>query len=390
MHVLFWGTYDAGKPRVRIMREAMTAAGLYVTEIHTEVWTGVEDKSQLRGAFAKASRALRWALAYPALLWRYCRARDHDVVLIGYMGVLDVLVLWPFAMMRGKPIVWDAFLSLYDTVARDRKLFSPRHPAALALKALEWLACRAATRVVLDTAAHAKLFQDLYALPEEKTNVVFVGAEPLFVPAPSYREEMRDETVVLFYGQFIPLHGIETIVAAAQRTVHSPIRWVLIGRGQEAERIRRIIDEGPAAQIEWTEWVPYADLPQRIREADICLGVFGDTEKAASVIPNKVFQIIASGKPLITRDGPAIREWLAPENAGLRLIPPSNADALVRAVEDLRKNSHEWRSETLHTEARRAISPAALGAAWRGVLDAAVKPAARARAAHKRPESIAP
>ena len=82
--------------------------------------------------------------------------------------------------------------------------------------------------------------------------------------------------------------------------------------------------------------MPYQELLQRIHAADVCLGIFGATEKAARVIPNKVFQIIASGRPLITADTPAARELLEPGPA-IQLVPAADPDALRRAAQKLRE-----------------------------------------------------
>jgi glycosyltransferase involved in cell wall biosynthesis len=49
------------------------------------------------------------------------------------------------------------------------------------------------------------------------------------------------------------------------------------------------------------------------------------------VIPNKVFQILAAGRPLITADTPAIRELLD-SNDAVCLIPAGDAIALKDAV----------------------------------------------------------
>jgi hypothetical protein len=112
MRVVVWGTYDLGKPRVRILLRGLRENGVEVTECHRVVWGGIEDKSQISGWKDKLLLGLRWLAAYPALVYRYLRLPNHDAVLICYMGHADVLVLWPFAKLRRKPIIWDAFLSL--------------------------------------------------------------------------------------------------------------------------------------------------------------------------------------------------------------------------------------------------------------------------------------
>ena len=57
------------------------------------------------------------------------------------------------------------------------------------------------------------------------------------------------------------------------------------------------------APSERVDWVDYADLVSWISRADLCLGIFGTSEKAASVIPNKVYQVVAAGRPVCPRCG---------------------------------------------------------------------------------------
>lgn len=362
MRIVCWGTYDLGKPRNRILLRGLREAGADVQEIHADVWGGVEDKGDIAGTGRKLMRVLKWLAAYPGLLRRYMRTAPHDAVLVGYMGQLDVLVLWPFAKLRGVPVVWDVFLSLYNTVVEDRRIVGWRNPVAWLLFAWEWLACRAASQLTMDTRAHADYLARLYGLAPGRVGAVFVGVEPEAFPpcTPKTTPDSGKEINVLFYGQFIPLHGIETIVRAAQAAVGETIRWTLIGRGQEAGRIRRLLAEAPA-NVEWIEWVDYEALRDHIARADVCLGIFGDTDKAARVIPNKVFQILSSGKPLITRDSPAIRELLSPDMAGVYLVPPADPEALLGAVRDSLLKRPDLTERRLHRYMAAKFSPNAIG-----------------------------
>lgn len=367
MRVVFWGTYDTGKPRTRILLRGLREVGVEVTEIHADVWSGIEDKARISGSLRRFTVLARWMAAYPGLVWRYLHGPAHDAVVVGYMGHLDVLILWPFARLRRVPVIWDAFLSLYDTAVADRRLVRPGNPLARLLFAWEWLACRAARRVVLDTAAHGRYFVETYRLPAERMAHVFVGAEPEAFPPVDSPPPRGNAKQVLFYGQFIPLHGIETIVRAAQQAHGEPIRWILIGHGQEDRRIRDLIGEAPA-DIEWIDWVDYGALREQIARADICLGIFGATQKAARVIPNKVFQVLMAGRPLITRDSPAIRELLSPDMPGVRLVPPADPDALLMAVRDL-LNDRTIRLATLNREVAARITPNAVGIGLRAALE---------------------
>ncbi|WP_296696957.1 glycosyltransferase [Thiocapsa sp. UBA6158] len=334
--IVFWGTYDLGKPRVRILLQGLRENGVDILECHEQVWAGIEDKTQIVSLRIKLRLLLRWLSHYPGLIWRYLRLPPHDAVIVGYFGHLDVLLIWPFAKLRRAPLAWDAFLSLYDTAVNDRKLVGRRHPLAAFLYAWEWLACRAADIVLLDTNAHRHYFIDTFKVRPEKVKHVFVGAETEYFHPPANGRVPRDLArpfTVLFYGQFIPLHGIDTVVRAAKLTEGQPIRWVLIGKGQESSRIRRLIDDLQSRNIEWYEWVPYNELVHWIHQADVCLGVFGTSEKASRVIPNKAFQVLAAGGTLITMDSPAARELLI-DYPGVTLLPQASHEDLARKISE--------------------------------------------------------
>lgn len=338
MRILCWGTYDTSKPRVRLLLKGLRLAGAEVDECHVDIWHGVVDKSQVRGLRQRLGIATRWLLSYPRLAWRLARASKPDVLLIGFPGILDMLVAAPIARLRRIPMAWDMFMSLYDTVVEDRQMLRRGGIASRLLHALEGFALRRADLVFLDTQAHARRIEQLFKLVPGSTGAVWVGVEKEhFHAEPDAASGVAAAAMpaplqVLFYGQFIPLHGIETIVRAARLTRNEPIEWQLIGKGQEADLIKGLIAEQPLPRLRWEAWVDYAQLHRYIAGADVCLGIFGVSEKAASVIPNKVFQIVAMGKPLITRDSPAIREMLDDAPPCVSLVPAGDAQALADAV----------------------------------------------------------
>lgn len=366
MKIVLWGTYDIGKPRVRILRDGLRARGIEIAEIHKDIWADLEDKSALHGPWTWMRRGIRLLAAYPTLVTRYLRAPAHDLVLVCYPGQLDILVLWLFAWMRRKPIVLDWFISAFDTVVEDRRLLSRANPLAWSLWAGEWLAARLASIAFMDTATHARRMEKLFRLAPGSIGHVWVGVEETFFRTVERRA--GGHLQVLFYGQFIPLHGIDTIISAAQYLSNAPIHWTLIGRGQEAPRIRARLAERPVDSLQWLDWVPYERLLEHIVQADVCLGIFGTSEKAASVIPNKVFQIVAAGRPLVTCDSRGIRELLTDNPPCVRLVQAGDARALARTIHDyieLRPTLPPRCHERLHHR----IGPAAVATQFLAMIE---------------------
>ena len=82
-----------------------------------------------------------------------------------------------------------------------------------------------------------------------------------------------------------------------------PVR--IIGSGQ----LDRLLDDHPP-NVEWVRWITYEDLPREYWGAGCALGIFGNSDKAQRVIPNKAYQALACGTPLITADTRGARELL--------------------------------------------------------------------------------
>lgn len=338
-----WGTYDTGKPRVRMLIEAARRLDSGLVAVNRNPWAGVEDKSQVRGTAAWLRLLISWIASYPVLIYSYLRLPRHDVVIVPYLGNLDVLLLWPFARLRGARICWDMFISLYDTVVEDRQMLAQRGWLARLLHWAESLSVRAADLVLMDTQEHAHYVAELYKAAPGKVQAAWVGAETnLFAKTPL--RARQGPVQVLFYGQFIPLHGLDTLVTAIaqiQAQAASPeLHFTIIGSGQESARIDQLITEQGLRNIERIAWVDYAELPARIADADICLGIFAEDGKAQRVIPNKAFQILAVGRPLITSDSPAMRELVQPGEA-IRLTRPGDPASLAEQLVALAQASRD-------------------------------------------------
>jgi len=147
---------------------------------------------------------------------------------------------------------------------------------------------------------------------------VFVGCdEEQFHPLP----ENPESRTVLYYCSYLPLHGVDVVVQAAELLQADPsIKFKIIGEGIEYEKIRKFIQEKQLTNVELAAPVPIDQLPYEIQNSLICLGGhFGASAKACRVIPGKAFQMIAMGKPVIMGDNAANRELLTHQSRFLVL-----------------------------------------------------------------------
>ncbi len=333
------------------MISCLRGAGVEVIERHAEVWERQRHKWSLGLA-----AALRIGVAETRLLFGGRRER-FDAVIVGYPGHFDVPAARRIA--RGRPVVFNPLVSLHETLVEDRGRFSPGSPAAGVLRQVDRLALRRADLVVADTAQNARHLAELAELPAERLAVCFVGAEErLFRPGWQPLQEFH----ALFVGKLIPLHGVDTILAAARLAPEIPFR--IVGSGQ----LDGLLNERPP-NVEWVEWVEYDRLPEELQRAGCALGVFGTSAKTGRVIPNKAFQALASGTPLVTADTPAARELLDDESA--LLIPAGDPAALAAAVRRLADDATLARriGDGGLAAYRAHASEAVLGKRWRNLVE---------------------
>jgi glycosyltransferase involved in cell wall biosynthesis len=325
-----------------------------VAERHEAVWDGLEHKFGSGGGIA-----LRLAAAQLRLL----READSEsnALVVGYPGHLDLRAARRVA--NGRPVVFNPLVSLADTLVGDRGRFRPGSAAARILETIDRRAFGAADLVVADTRAQIALFR---ALGARRVEVCFVGAEErLFQPG--WTRPPDGTFTALFVGKLIPLHGLETILAAAR--LAPELRFRLAGSGQ----LQTLLERRPP-NVEHVEWIDYELLPAELYRASCALGIFGTSAKAGRVIPNKAFQALACGTPLVTADTPAARELLRDGESAL-LVPVGDAPALAAALRRLANDGELLRRLSIGGLAayREHASEDVLGARWRELIASVIE-----------------
>ncbi|HXC51689.1 MAG TPA: glycosyltransferase [Candidatus Limnocylindrales bacterium] len=331
MRAAFFGTYNRRHTANRIASCAVRAAGYEIVEFHDALWERTRDKD---AAYFSPRSLIVLARQWLASAWRLSRAwwrsGGAPVAIVGFNGQLDILLLKMLAPRYGPRIVFAPLVSLTETLVEDRRVYAEGTFGARILRMLDRLTCRAADVVVVDTEAHRRYFVDELGVDPSRLLVCHLGADPeVFLAAseadadesPKGASKTRNgagedggdgRLEVLYFGQYLPLHGLDVVVDAVGRLavrddVRERLRFTFLGTGEERARIERSV-RATRAVVRFIDWIPYEDLAGRIAAADIVLGIFGSSQKARMVVPNKVYEAAAVGSAIVTADTPAIRE----------------------------------------------------------------------------------
>ena len=267
--------------------------------------------------------------AIPKLLFK-----EYDLIVVGFFGQLLMI---PLGIITRKKILFDAFISTYDTLIEDRRVGNRKSLLALFSRSLDRTSCNFADHILLDTKLHADYFADTFEIDREKFSVIPVGVnEDIFFPR--VMKKRNEQTCVLFYCSFLPLHGVDVVIQAAEVLRDSPITFKLVGGGPTLPAIREMVKERDLPNILFLNEMPIEMIAEEICESDICLGGhFGLSAKANRVVPGKIYQMLAMERPIVAASTSANLQLLQDGKTAI-LCPPGDFQSIAHAILSLHEN----------------------------------------------------
>jgi len=325
------------------MIEGLRRNGVEVIECHEPLWLGIEDRVQAAtGGWIRPSFWVRVIKVYSRLLCKYWGIGDYDVMVLGYPGQLDVPLARVLTWLKGKPLVLDVFMSIY-LIAQERGLTQRSPLTARLIYLIEKMACLLPDLLILDTEEYAAWFQEVYKIPTSRFRLVPTGADDrIFRPIASDRNDGLFR--VLYYGSFIPNHGVQYIIEAARLLRDDPdIHFELIGDGPEKAAAIALAQRYNLTNVTFEGWMDQEELVRRAANADVILGAFGTTPQSLMTVHNKIYEGLAMGKPVITGDSPAVRRAFL-HNQSIYMCRRADPESLAKGILTLKENREFYRN----------------------------------------------
>ncbi len=161
-----------------------------------------------------------------------------------------------------------------------------------------------------------------------------------------------------YLGGFNDLIDLELLVALAEARPEAALVIVGEERGSAPFRDSELYGRFKALpNVRFLGHRPYAQLPGYIKGFDVCLLPFAHNEWMRNSSPNKTFQYLAAGRPVVATDFPEARRVdsvvaVAKTHAEFielvdRALQPTDESVIARRRETARENSTENRAEKL-------------------------------------------
>lgn len=243
---------------------------------------------------------------------------------------------WMLARLKGVPFLfevrdlWPAFAIAVGVL---------RQP--LLIHASEWLErflYRHAGRVVVNSPGFIAHVQERGA---RSVALVPNGADTTMFKPDLDGEKFRKAHGLA--GKFVALyagaHGLSNdlgvVLAAADKLRDDPrIALVLLGDGKEKPALIAQAADMGLNNVCFIPPVPKEKMPEALSATDACIAILKPVPLYRTVYPNKVFDYMAAGKPVVLAIDGVIRELVEAAGAGVA-VPPGDANALAQAIRAL-------------------------------------------------------
>jgi len=271
---------------------------------------------------------------YPRLIWEFVKyERSCSLIIVGFYGQLLLPIV---RLLTKKPILYDIYISTYDTMVYDRGKTKPGTFMARVYRFVDRLSMSLADGIILETKDHIRDYSRKFKIPEQKFEHLFLTVDENVI-YPKVSEVENKRFLVHFHGEYAPFHGVRYILKAADILRGEKIDFQIIGKGITYQQDRALAKKLELGNVRFIDWVPYDKLADVMSNADCCLGIFGDNPRTLRVLTNKVVEALAVGKPLITARNQPVRELIEDGVSGM-LVERANARAIASAILKLKND----------------------------------------------------
>ncbi|RKY04936.1 hypothetical protein DRP77_02480 [Candidatus Poribacteria bacterium] len=252
--------------------------------------------------------------------------------------ILDMAENYPAAMADWRR--WErGFEKMRNSVVRN--IWAARRIEDLVLKAVDHV-------IVVAEESRERLIEK--GLPCSRISIVGNTPDlrffsPARSPEPDLAERFAGRFVISYIGEILMHRGLDIAVKAMPRIIEAiPNACLLLvgdGKRREREQLKRLAsDLGVRGHVVFEGWVEFARVPDYIKVSDVCVVPHRKTEHVNTTLPNKLFDYMALGKPVVVSDAAPLKRIVEQEGCGLSF---ASGDAAEFAQAVLKLKSEEIR-----------------------------------------------
>ena len=141
---------------------------------------------------------------------------------------------------------------------------------------------------------------------------------------------------VVYAGNIGDGQALHRVIPQAAARLHSRVKLYIIGSGSRADTLKAALSDQtdlPPGVVQLMPPVPRQELMQHYQDADILFLHLNDYDAFRKVIPSKIFEYAATGKPIVAGVAGYAAEFLVMNVPGAVIFDPCDPSGMVAAVE---------------------------------------------------------
>lgn len=183
-------------------------------------------------------------------------------------------------------------------------------------------------------------------IPESKVFLVANGVDTTQFDPEAHGEHLRQQwgvenkVVITYAGALGQANNIENILKAADLLRHrQEIAFILLGAGKDESRLKDLSQKMGLKNVYFVGSLTKLEMPIALAASDICLATLKNIPMFTTTYPNKVFDYMAAGRPIVLSIGGVIAQVVEEARAGI-LVPPEDHRSMAAAIEHLTDNQN--------------------------------------------------
>ncbi len=270
------------------------------------------------------------------------RIDDVDLVWGTSPPIFQGITAWALARLKRVPFLfevrdlWPAFAVAVGVLTNP-----------ILIRASEWLERFLYRRADILMVNSPGFIEHVRAKGARQVEFVPNGADTgMFYPEAdgcSFRQMygLEEKFIALYAGAHGMSNDLDVLLEAAdQLRSQNEIALVLLGDGKEKPRLEMLAAKMELANVCFIPSVPKNEMAEALAAADVCIAILKPVAMYKTVYPNKVFDYMAAGRPVILAIDGVIRDMVEAAQGGV-VVPPGDAKSLGDAIRILAGDCHQ-------------------------------------------------
>tara|TARA_Y100000389_G_C17471376_1_gene531553 strand:- start:10800 stop:11924 length:1125 start_codon:yes stop_codon:yes gene_type:complete len=277
------------------------------------------------------------------LIYKLRKIQEIEKIIVLFPGIIDVIFLILFAREHRNKIMYDYFISFYQTIITDRKIFISRISKSCIFH-LEKIFVKIPETLIVETDPIKNHILEFFNQNLKIVTLLTPTNEEVFnsklIPQTSTKN-----IDFIYWGTFINLHGLEILLKAASAN-NDKYSIYLLGDGQEYGYIKELSKELNLKNITFDKTIfskenKFEYFYSILSRAKFAIGALSDSEKNNIVIPSKVLEAAAMKIPILTFESLCVDFYNMKNNAHYINTPlvESTANMMKTLIENQDTNS---------------------------------------------------